>query len=115
LKNNKILVQHTEIYIRQHEKADYISLTDIARYKDAARSEYILQNWMRNRETIEFLGLCEKTNNESFLYANEVDVLNVALFGLTAKEWRESNSDKEVKMIKSTAVICLGMNNRKHR
>jgi hypothetical protein len=31
----------------------------------------------------------------SFVYANEADVLNVALFGMTAKEWREANSDKK--------------------
>ncbi len=32
---------------------------------------------------------------ESFVYANEADLLNVALFGVTAKEWREANKDKE--------------------
>ena len=31
----------------------------------------------------------------SFVYANEADLLNVALFGLTAKEWRDANPDKE--------------------
>jgi hypothetical protein len=34
-------------------------------------------------------------SKESFVYANEADVLNVALFGMTAKEWREANKDKE--------------------
>jgi ApbE superfamily uncharacterized protein (UPF0280 family) len=43
---NKITVQETLISIRQHEKEDFISLTDIARYKDSDRSDYILQNWM---------------------------------------------------------------------
>jgi hypothetical protein len=57
MKNNKILVQNTEITIRQHERKDFISLTDIARYKDNDRSDYILQNWMRSRSTIDFLGL----------------------------------------------------------
>ena len=32
---------------------------------------------------------------EGFVYANEADVLNMALFGMTAKEWREVNSDKD--------------------
>jgi len=54
---NKLIVQETLISIRQHEKEDFISLIDIARYKDRDRSDYILQNWMRNRETVEFLGL----------------------------------------------------------
>ena len=34
----------------------------------------------------------------SYTYANEADLLNVALFGITAKEWRESNSDKKGNM-----------------
>ncbi len=49
------------------EKDDeYISLTDIARFRDADRSDYILQNWMRNRSTIEFIGLWELFNNPDF-------------------------------------------------
>ncbi len=63
---NKILVQQTTISIKNHNKLEYISLTDIARHKDNERSDYILQNWMRNRNTIEFLGLWEKINNDSF-------------------------------------------------
>ena len=53
----KVNVKGTEIVIFSKEKEDYISLTDIARYKDLERSDYILQNWMRNRSTIEFIGL----------------------------------------------------------
>ena len=48
-----------------------------------------------------------KKSQESFLYANEADVLNVALFGLTAKEWRESNSDKEGNVRDYTSVEQL--------
>ncbi len=47
-------------------KQDYISLTDIARYKDAKRTDYIIQNWLRNRNTIEFLGIWERLNNPYF-------------------------------------------------
>lgn len=42
---------------------DYISLTDIAPYKDSERTGYIIQNWLRNRNTIEFLGIWEQLNN----------------------------------------------------
>lgn len=55
-KNSKIEVKGTEISIFTAETEDYISLTDIARYRDSERSDYILQNWMRNRSTIEFMG-----------------------------------------------------------
>ena len=44
---------------------DYISITDIARYKSDAPDD-VIKNWMRNRETIEFLGLWEQLNNPDF-------------------------------------------------
>ena len=46
----------------------------------------------------------------SFVYASEADVLNVALFGMTAKEWREENSDKKGNIRYYTEVsqlVCL--------
>ena len=45
---------------------DYISLTDIARYKSDAPDD-VIKNWMRNRDTIEFLGLWEQLNNPEFV------------------------------------------------
>ena len=58
-KNKKIEVKGTQITIYKVEKGDYISLTDIARYKDSASTDDIIKNWLRNRNTIElfrFLG-----------------------------------------------------------
>ena len=60
MKKQKIDVKGTEVVIFSKEKEDYISLTDIAKYKDSERSDYILQNWMINRKTIEFIGLWEQ-------------------------------------------------------
>lgn len=62
----KINVKNVEIILLERGKADYISLTDIARYKDKERSDYIIQNWLRNYETIEFLGIWERINNQNF-------------------------------------------------
>ena len=45
---------------------DYISLTDIAKYRDKDNPRYIIQNWMRGRNTIDFLGLWEGLNNPNF-------------------------------------------------
>ena len=45
---------------------DYISLTDIAKYKDSENPRYIIQNWLRNKSTIEFLGVWEQMNNSNF-------------------------------------------------
>lgn len=65
-KSKKITVQNIDIVLYEKNKDDFISLTDIARYRDAERSDYVLQNWMRNRSTIEFIGLWEQFNNPNF-------------------------------------------------
>jgi len=63
---NKIIVLNKEIEVCIEKKEDYICLTDIARYKDKDRSDDIIKNWLRNRNTIEFLGIWEKINNLDF-------------------------------------------------
>ena len=45
---------------------EYISLTDIARYRNSDDPRFAIQNWMRNRNTIEFLGLWKSLHNPSF-------------------------------------------------
>ena len=59
----KIKVEDTEIRIIQINDNDYISLTDMLRAKDG---EYFFYNWLRNRNTIEFLGIWEKVYNPNF-------------------------------------------------
>ena len=66
VKSKKIMVQGTEITIFQSELADFVSLTDIARYKDLERTDTIIQNWLRNRNTIELLGFWEQLYNPDF-------------------------------------------------
>jgi len=61
-----IEVQGTVVTILSGQQEDYISLTDIARFKDSERTDYLIQNWMRNRNTIDFLGLWERLNNPVF-------------------------------------------------
>ncbi len=56
-KAKKIEVLSRTVTVYQHRKEDFISLTDIARHRDAKRGDYIIQNWMRARNTIEFLGI----------------------------------------------------------
>jgi hypothetical protein len=74
---NVVIVKDTKIKINKKDNSDYISLTDIARYKDEKRSDYILQNWMRTKDTIEFLGLWERIKNQA----------GVNSFILTPKQW----------------------------
>lgn len=45
---------------------DYISLTDIAKYKNPEFPADVIKNWLRIRSTIEFLGLWEQLNNPNF-------------------------------------------------
>jgi hypothetical protein len=64
--NKKIIVKGTEIIVSSKQDNDYISLTDIARHKNADEPKDIVKNWIRSKSTIEFLGLWEMVNNESF-------------------------------------------------
>jgi hypothetical protein len=85
-----IVVQDTIIKINIINEKDYISLTDIARYRDAKRSDYILQNWMRSKDTIIFLGLWERINNPDFNSIEFDGIKNQAgvnSFTLTPKQW----------------------------
>ena len=61
-----IAVKGNPVTVISQNEADYISLTDIARYRNAERTDYIIQNWLRNRNTIEFLGIWESLNNPGF-------------------------------------------------
>jgi hypothetical protein len=65
-KKATITVQGTEVILLSHRKEDYISLTDIAKYRNAIEPFSIINNWMRSRSTIEFIGLWEQLNNRDF-------------------------------------------------
>ena len=95
-KNKTINVKGTEIIIlSENNKDEYISLTGIARYRDAERSDYILQNWLRNRSTIEFVGLWEQFNNPNFNSIEFDGIKNMAgsnSFSLTPKRWIEATN-----------------------
>jgi hypothetical protein len=89
----KIQVLSKEITIRRQHEEDYISLTDTARYKDAERTDYLIQNWLRNRNTIEFLGIWEHLNNPGFNPIEFDGIRKMAglnSFILTAKRWIEA-------------------------
>lgn len=91
-KKKTIAVQGTEITIMSLQQGDYISLTDIARYRDAKRTDYIIQNWLRNRNTIEFLGIWESLNNPGFKpieFDGFRKQAGLNSFILTSKQWVE--------------------------
>ena len=67
-KKEKINVQGTEITLLSKSSTgkSYFCITDIARYKNPIEPKDVVKNWMRNRSTIEFLGLWEKIHNPDF-------------------------------------------------
>ena len=68
---------------------DYISLTDMLKAKDG---EYFFSNWLRNRNTVEFLGIWEKLNNPDFNCV-EFDIFKsqagLNSYRLSVKEWMQ--------------------------
>ena len=96
----KILnVQGREISLISYQVNDYISLTDMARYRDAERTNYIIQNWMRTRRAIEFCGLWEQLNNPEFkgiefdAFKNESGSNS---FTLTPQKWIDTTHAKGI-------------------
>ncbi len=131
-----IEVKGTAVSILTGKEGDYISLTDMLKAKDG---EFFISDWLRNRNTVEFLGIWESVFNPDFnygefatirsqaglnsyninyrihtdaikdtlippsitktqasaVYASEADLLNVALFGQTAKQWRDAHPAAE--------------------
>lgn len=91
-KTTTLDVKGSAITVRQRDGEDYISLTDIARYKNPDRTDDLVRNWLRNRNTLEFLGLWEHLNNDAF---NPVEFDGIKTqaglnsFTLTAKQWIE--------------------------
>src|ERR1039457_4827679 len=90
-----IEVQGAAITVLSEEASDYISLTDIAKFKNADHSDDVIRNWMRNRNTIEFLGVWERLNNPDF---NPIEFDGIRKqaglnsFILTARRWIEATS-----------------------
>ena len=92
-KRSTIEVQGTGVTILSQASDDYISLTDIAKHKDPDRSDHVIQNWMRNRNTIEFLGVWERLNNVGFKPLEFEGFKNRAglnSFVLTPRQWIEA-------------------------
>lgn len=87
MKNKEITVLDKEIHIN---KDDYFSLTDIARYKNAEDPRFVIQNWMRRIDTIQYIGLWEQLNNPNFNRV-EFDTFRSEAghnyFTMTPKKW----------------------------
>ena len=85
----KIKVQDTEVTITKINGDDYICLTDMIRAKDG---DFFVTDWLRNRNTLEFIGIWEKVNNSSFNYGEFARIKSQAglnRFKISVKEFVE--------------------------
>jgi hypothetical protein len=94
-KKETITVQGTEVALLSHRKDDYISLTDMAKYKNAEATGYVISRWLSARYTIEYVGIWERVNNPDF---NVVEFNNIKNesggygYVLTSKQWIEKTN-----------------------
>ncbi len=92
---SSLIVLAQEVRTRISSTQDYICLTDIVRYKNPKESADVIRNWLRNRMTIEFLGLWEVINNSEFKpvefdrFKKNADLNS---FTLTPKQWIETTN-----------------------
>ena len=83
----KIEVKGTEIAVFSQGDMDFISLTDMLRAKDG---EFFIADWLRNRNTVEFLGIWEQVHNPAFNYGGFATIRSQAglnSYRLSVKEW----------------------------
>ncbi len=93
--NKKIIVSGTKVSIVSKDGQDYLSLTEMLKAKDG---DFFISDWLRNRNTVEFLGIWESINNPDFNYGEFATIKSQAglnSFKISAKEWRDKNKDKQ--------------------
>ena len=92
----KINVQKTDVTILKINEDDYISLTDIAKYKSNEPTD-VIANWMRNRNTIEYLGIWESLYNPVFKpleFEGFRKEAGLNAFTLSPQKWIEATNAK---------------------
>jgi KilA-N domain len=96
-KSQTINVQGKEITIIQKESSDFISLTDMLKAKDG---DFFISDWLRNRNTIEYLGIWESIYNPSFNYGEFAIIKSQAglnSYKLSVKDWVEKTNSIGIK------------------
>ena len=92
MKNKTIVVQGTEITIATRQEQDYISLTDMLKAKDG---DFFISDWLRNRNTVEFLGVWESVYSPAFNYGEFATIKSQAglnSYKISVKEWVEKTN-----------------------
>ena len=126
MKSSRIVVQDTVVTLTRVNESDFISLTDIARVRNADEPKDVVKNWLRTRSTIEFLGLWEKINNPDFKGVEFDSFKNEAgsnSFTLSPTKWidvtaaieslnaelirKEINQTDRLKALNATAILQM--------
>lgn len=87
-KMNAYLEETVQKYLRPFD--DYVSLTDIARRFDSENPSYLIQSWLRSRNTVTFLGRWEQNNNLNFdkdEFQKVLTDMRSPSYTLTPKKW----------------------------
>src|ERR1017187_3707111 len=91
-KNRTITVKGTEITIIKHGGSDYVSLTDMIKAKDG---DFFISDWLRNRNTVEFLGIWESVFNPGFNYGEFAIIksqVGLNNYKISVKDWQEKTN-----------------------
>ena len=94
-KSKIIKVESVEIVLYSQNNEDYISLTDMARFKNPETTGLVISHWLSTRYTVEFMGLWEKMNNPLFNVTEFSNIKNESGsngFVLSAKQWIEKTN-----------------------
>jgi len=91
-KMKKITVQGNKITILKKGQDDFVSLTDMLKAKDG---DFFISDWLRNRNTVEFLGIWESVNNPDFNYGEFAIIKSQAglnNYKISVKEWEKKTN-----------------------
>ncbi|ORU92127.1 MAG: DNA-binding protein [Cycloclasticus sp. symbiont of Poecilosclerida sp. N] len=91
-KNQQITINNTSINVARTSESDYVSLTDMLKEKDG---EFFISDWLRNRNTIEFLGVWEQMHNQDFNYGEFAIIkskVGLNSYKISIKEWSEKTN-----------------------
>ncbi len=86
-KKTTITVQGTSVTVMSQREEDFISLTDMLKAKDG---EFFISDWLRNRNTVEFLGIWERVHNPAFNYGEFAAIKSQAglnSYKISVKDW----------------------------
>lgn len=92
VKNKTITVEGMEISVILEKEQEYISLTDMLKAKDG---DFFISDWLRNRNTVEYLGIWESVYNPNFNYGEFAIIKSQAglnSYKLSVKEWVDKTS-----------------------